>query len=199
MARITVEDCLDHVDNRFELVLVATRRARQIYNRGAEPLVDEENDKPTVIALREIAEDLINDEMLDAGDATPEDDPIEIPFGSMGPGPMGEGYAEAEGSPLQAQGSSLQAEGSSLQAEGSSLQAEGSSLQAEGSSLQAEGSSLQAEGSPLQAEGSEPASSPTESAPIKAEASPSVLDSNQTDNQTDPGAAGTTDEDSTSL
>ena len=79
MARITVEDCLDHVDNRFELVLVATRRARQLYNRGAEPLVDEENDKPTVIALREIAEDLINDEMLDAGDATPEDDPIEIP------------------------------------------------------------------------------------------------------------------------
>jgi len=89
MARITVEDCLDHVDNRFELVLVATRRARQIYNRGAEPLVDEENDKPTVIALREIAEDLINDEMLDAGDATPEDDEIEIPFGAMGAGPMG--------------------------------------------------------------------------------------------------------------
>ncbi len=87
MARITVEDCLDHVDNRFELVLVATRRARQLYNRGAEPLVDEENDKPTVIALREIAEDLINDEMLDAGDATPEDDPIEIPFGTMGHGP----------------------------------------------------------------------------------------------------------------
>ena len=89
MARITVEDCLDHVDNRFELVLVATRRARQLYNRGAEPLLDEENDKPTVIALREIAADLINDEMLDAGDATPEDDPIEIPFGAMGAGPIG--------------------------------------------------------------------------------------------------------------
>lgn len=89
MARITVEDCLDHVDNRFELVLVATRRARQLYNRGAEPLLDEENDKPTVIALREIAADLINDEMLDAGDATPEDDPIEIPFGAMGAGPAG--------------------------------------------------------------------------------------------------------------
>ena len=89
MARITVEDCLDHVDNRFELVLVATRRARQLYNNGAEPLVEEENDKPTVIALREIAENLINDEMLDAGDATPEDDPIEIPFGAMGAGPMG--------------------------------------------------------------------------------------------------------------
>lgn len=89
MARITVEDCLDHVDNRFELVLVATRRARQLYNRGAEPLVDEENDKPTVIALREIAADLIDDEMLDAGDATPDDGPIEIPFGAMGAGPIG--------------------------------------------------------------------------------------------------------------
>ncbi len=89
MARITVEDCLDHVDNRFELVLVATRRARQLYNRGAEPLLDEENDKPTVIALREIAADLINDEMLDAGDARPDDGPIEIPFGAMGVGPIG--------------------------------------------------------------------------------------------------------------
>ncbi|MEM7404928.1 MAG: DNA-directed RNA polymerase subunit omega [Pseudomonadota bacterium] len=55
MARITVEDCLDNVDNRFELVLLATKRARQIA-RGAEPLVDESNDKSTVIALREIAE-----------------------------------------------------------------------------------------------------------------------------------------------
>ena len=100
MARITVEDCLDHVDNRFELVLVATRRARQLYNRGAEPLVDEENDKPTVIALREIAEDLINDEMLDAGDATPEDDPIEIPFGAMGSEPSDDGAAsEASNAP----------------------------------------------------------------------------------------------------
>ena len=54
MARITVEDCLTNVDNRFELVLTATRRARQIAH-GAETLVEEENDKPTVIALREIA------------------------------------------------------------------------------------------------------------------------------------------------
>jgi len=64
MARITVEDCLDNVDNRFELVLTATKRARQIAN-GAEPLVEEENDKPTVIALREIAEGLINTERVD--------------------------------------------------------------------------------------------------------------------------------------
>ena len=57
MARITVEDCLDNVDNRFQLVLSATKRARQIAN-GADALVPEENDKPTVIALREIAEGL---------------------------------------------------------------------------------------------------------------------------------------------
>ncbi len=59
MARITVEDCLEHVDNRFELVLLAARRARQI-SKGADPLVPEDNDKPTVIALREIADNLIS-------------------------------------------------------------------------------------------------------------------------------------------
>ena len=64
MARLTVEDCLDYVDNRFELVLVATRRARQLA-MGADPLLPVENDKPTVLALREIAENLINDEVLD--------------------------------------------------------------------------------------------------------------------------------------
>ena len=55
MARVTVEDCLNNVLNRFELVLLASKRARQIAN-GKEPLVEKENDKPTVIALREIAE-----------------------------------------------------------------------------------------------------------------------------------------------
>jgi len=64
MARITVEDCLDNVDSRFELVLTATKRARQIAN-GAEPMVEEENDKPTVIALREIAEGFVNAESVD--------------------------------------------------------------------------------------------------------------------------------------
>jgi len=54
MARVTVEDCLDNIDNRFELVLAGTRRARQVAH-GAQPLVDWENDKPTVVALREIA------------------------------------------------------------------------------------------------------------------------------------------------
>ena len=55
MARITVEDCLDHVDNRFHLVMVASKRARQLSVYGADPIVDWDNDKPTVVALREIA------------------------------------------------------------------------------------------------------------------------------------------------
>lgn len=63
MARVTVEDCLDNVENRFELVMVAAKRARQIAN-GQEPLVEEENDKPTVIALREIAEAKVGPEIL---------------------------------------------------------------------------------------------------------------------------------------
>lgn len=64
MARTTVEDCLENVDNRFQLVLVASRRAREI-ERGAEPLVERENDKPTVLALREIAAGLIDASILD--------------------------------------------------------------------------------------------------------------------------------------
>lgn len=60
MARVTVEDCLENVANRFELIMVASKRARQLANDGAEPLVPEENDKPTVIALREIAEKKIS-------------------------------------------------------------------------------------------------------------------------------------------
>ena len=82
MARVTVEDCLDNVANRFELVMVATKRARHIYQFRADPLGPEENDKPTVIALREIAEGLITEEVLDAADATPEDEEeLEISFG----------------------------------------------------------------------------------------------------------------------
>ena len=59
MARVTVEDCLENVANRFELVLTASKRARQIV-RGAHTMVEAENDKPTVIALREIAEGYVN-------------------------------------------------------------------------------------------------------------------------------------------
>ncbi len=63
MARITVEDCLEVVDNRFELVLMATKRARQI-SKGADPLVDSSNDKPTVLALREIAGRKVTQELI---------------------------------------------------------------------------------------------------------------------------------------
>lgn len=68
MARVTVEDCLENVDNRFELVRLAARRARQLA-QGKDPLVDPENDKPTVIALREIAEGLIDEQILDEAEA----------------------------------------------------------------------------------------------------------------------------------
>ncbi|CEA04469.1 DNA-directed RNA polymerase subunit omega [Pseudomonas saudimassiliensis] len=64
MARVTVEDCLENVDNRFELVMLATKRSRQIATGGKEPKVAWENDKPTVVALREIAEGLITDEIM---------------------------------------------------------------------------------------------------------------------------------------
>jgi DNA-directed RNA polymerase subunit omega len=56
MARITVEDCLEKVPNRFELILLASRRARQLLTSGEEPTVPWDNDKATVVALREIAE-----------------------------------------------------------------------------------------------------------------------------------------------
>ena len=84
MARITVEDCLDHVDNRFELVMVGSKRARQIATGGRPALVPEENDKPTVIALREIEAGLVTAailtekpqdyEILDASEEEPEMD-----------------------------------------------------------------------------------------------------------------------------
>jgi DNA-directed RNA polymerase subunit omega len=64
VARITVEDCLDNIDNIFEMVLVAAKRARRIAH-GAEPYVELENDKPTVIALREIAEGHVTPAILD--------------------------------------------------------------------------------------------------------------------------------------
>ena len=64
MARVTVEDCLENVDNRFELILIASKRARDI-SMGAEALVDIENDKPTVLALREIAAGKVNKSILD--------------------------------------------------------------------------------------------------------------------------------------
>ncbi|MCV6622121.1 DNA-directed RNA polymerase subunit omega [uncultured Pseudoteredinibacter sp.] len=76
MARITVEDCLNHVDNRFELVIVGSKRARQIAVQGKEPMVPEENDKPTVIALREIEEGLIDPAMFDVEEDEQDEMPI---------------------------------------------------------------------------------------------------------------------------
>ena len=65
MARVTVQDAVEKIGNRFDLVLVAARRARQMQSGGKDPLVPEENDKYTVIALREIEEGLINNQILD--------------------------------------------------------------------------------------------------------------------------------------
>ena len=67
MARITVEDCVAKIPNKFQLVLVAAKRARQLAN-GAEPMVPWENDKPTVVALREIAEGHIGESILEERD-----------------------------------------------------------------------------------------------------------------------------------
>lgn len=65
MARVTVEDCLRNVKNRFELVLVAAKRARELMLTGADPKVPWENDKPTVVALREIAKGDVSAKILD--------------------------------------------------------------------------------------------------------------------------------------
>ncbi len=81
MARLTVEDCLENVVNRYDLVLLASKRARQI-SLGADILVEEEADKPTVIALREIAEQLVTDdniEKLNIGSSY-EDDAAQLEF-----------------------------------------------------------------------------------------------------------------------
>ena len=67
MARVTVEDCLGRIDNRFDLVLAASQRAREIF-RGSEPRVPWENDKPTVVALREIAEGLDENPVAETGE-----------------------------------------------------------------------------------------------------------------------------------
>ena len=68
MARVTVEDCLDNVDNRFELVMVSAKRARQLATGCKDPKVEWENDKQTVVALREIAEGLTTRAVLDERD-----------------------------------------------------------------------------------------------------------------------------------
>jgi DNA-directed RNA polymerase subunit omega len=72
LARITVEDCAANIPNKFQLVLVAAKRARQLAN-GAEPMVAWENDKPTVVALREIAEGYVSESILEEREQTFDD------------------------------------------------------------------------------------------------------------------------------
>ena len=92
MARITVEDCLDHVDNRFDLFMLARRRARALRNYNTEALVDEENDKPTVIALREIAKGVMSHELLDSQEISPDDEDVntDISLSNLSAGPLGD-------------------------------------------------------------------------------------------------------------
>ena len=73
MARITVEDCLENIGNIFEMVLVAAKRARRIAH-GADPMVELENDKPTVLALREIADGLVTPAILEEIEQPPTED-----------------------------------------------------------------------------------------------------------------------------
>ncbi|BCN94420.1 hypothetical protein THMIRHAM_22050 [Thiomicrorhabdus immobilis] len=70
MARVTVEDCLTQVENRFELVILSAKRARQLAN-GAEATLDWDKDKPTVMALRELAENTIDGDVVMADPDTP--------------------------------------------------------------------------------------------------------------------------------
>ena len=77
MARITVEDCLANIENIFEMVLVAAKRARRVAH-GAEPMVELENDKPTVIALREIAEGHVNPSILEEIDLPPAEEFMQV-------------------------------------------------------------------------------------------------------------------------
>ncbi len=82
MARVTVEDCLDNVDNRFQLVLVAAKRAREL-TLGKEPMVPWENDKPTVVALREIADGLVTSAILDQKEPEPLPEPEIEPMAAL--------------------------------------------------------------------------------------------------------------------
>ena len=83
MARVTVEDAVDKIGNRFDLVLVAARRARQLATEGKEPMVDVANDKPTVTALREIEEGLVTTDTLDQDEMHDQDEQDRVEFASV--------------------------------------------------------------------------------------------------------------------
>lgn len=83
MARVTVEDAVDKIGNRFDLVLVAARRARQIATEGKDPMVDVQNDKPTVTALREIEEGLVTAATLEQADLQAQEQQEQAEFASV--------------------------------------------------------------------------------------------------------------------
>ncbi|MCV2886188.1 DNA-directed RNA polymerase subunit omega [Aestuariibacter sp. AA17] len=83
MARVTVEDAVDKVGNRFDLVLVAARRARQIATEGKEPMVPTANDKPTVIALREIEEGHVTSDTIEQEDLRDQQQQEQAEFASV--------------------------------------------------------------------------------------------------------------------
>ena len=84
MARVTVEDAVDKIGNRFDLIMVAARRARQIATEGKEPLVPPGNDKPTVTALREIEKGLVTATSLDAAELQEKQAQEDMEFASVG-------------------------------------------------------------------------------------------------------------------
>lgn len=83
MARVTVEDAVDKVGSRFDLVLVSARRARQLATEGKEPLVPAGNDKPTVVALREIEEGLITSDAMDQAEIKEQQEAEQAEFASV--------------------------------------------------------------------------------------------------------------------
>lgn len=83
MARVTVEDAVEQIGNRFDLVLVAARRARQIATEGKEPLVEMGNDKPTVVALREIEKGLVTADTVEQSDISDRKAQDEAEFASV--------------------------------------------------------------------------------------------------------------------
>jgi len=80
MARVTVEDAVDAIGNRFDLIMIASKRARQIATGGKDPMVDWDDDKPTVVALREIEEKLVTAENIDKLGAASIEEIIEEPI-----------------------------------------------------------------------------------------------------------------------
>lgn len=78
MARVTVEDAVEAIGNRFDLIMVASKRARQLATGGKDPMVDWDNDKPTVVALREIEENLVTAENVERLGSSSVDEPVSI-------------------------------------------------------------------------------------------------------------------------